>query len=137
MVRARGGAVAYSKCTPYAQCVRRVAPRADGSVQRKLGKRWARDVGGNLDDCVSITVREWYRPPRGVNGAADPLGEIAVSSAVHAFSTFAQENLDLIEEGAHRVALATVVGSVVLGIAAVLAGARLVLRRRCDREPHR
>ena len=41
------------------------------------------------------------------------------------FSTFAQESLDLLEEGSHRIALAAVGGNVVLGLAAVYVGARL------------
>ena len=41
------------------------------------------------------------------------------------FSTFAQESLDLFEEGNHRVALASIGGSVILGLAAVYLGARL------------
>jgi CrcB protein len=41
------------------------------------------------------------------------------------FSTFAQESLDLLEEGSHRIALAAIGGNVVLGLAAVYIGARL------------
>ena len=41
------------------------------------------------------------------------------------FSTFAQESLDLLEEGNHRIALASIGGSLLLGLAAVYVGARL------------
>jgi CrcB protein len=41
------------------------------------------------------------------------------------FSTFAQENFDLIEGGHSRVALAAIAANVLLGLAAVYAGARL------------
>ena len=41
------------------------------------------------------------------------------------FSTFAQEGLDLFEEGRSAVALAYVLGSVVVGLLAVHVGARL------------
>jgi CrcB protein len=41
------------------------------------------------------------------------------------FSTFAQETLDLIEEGDHAIALAAIAANVLLGLVAVYAGARL------------
>ena len=41
------------------------------------------------------------------------------------FSTFAQETLDLFKEGDNTVALATIAANVLLGLAAVYAGARL------------
>ncbi len=41
------------------------------------------------------------------------------------FSTFAQETLSLIDDGAHKVALATIAANVLVGLAAVWAGARL------------
>ena len=41
------------------------------------------------------------------------------------FSTFAQESLDLLQEGNQRIALAAVGGNVALGLAAVYLGARL------------
>ena len=41
------------------------------------------------------------------------------------FSTFAQENLDLVEGGHSRIALAAIAANVLLGLAAVYAGARL------------
>jgi CrcB protein len=41
------------------------------------------------------------------------------------FSTFAQETLNLIEEGDNRIAFATIAANVILGLAAVWAGARL------------
>jgi fluoride exporter len=41
------------------------------------------------------------------------------------FSTFAQETLDLLEEGHNRVALAAVAANVLIGLLAVFAGARL------------
>jgi CrcB protein len=41
------------------------------------------------------------------------------------FSTFAQETLDLVKEGDNTVALATVAANVLVGLAAVYAGARL------------
>jgi CrcB protein len=41
------------------------------------------------------------------------------------FSTYAQETLDLMEEGKAGVALLYAVGSAVLGVAAVVAGMRM------------
>jgi CrcB protein len=41
------------------------------------------------------------------------------------FSTFAQETLNLIEEGDNRIAFATIAANVILGLGAVWAGARL------------
>lgn len=41
------------------------------------------------------------------------------------FSTFAQETLDLVEEGDNGLVLATIAGNVVLGIVAVWMGARV------------
>ncbi|MGI8974844.1 MAG: fluoride efflux transporter CrcB [Gaiella sp.] len=41
------------------------------------------------------------------------------------FSTFAQETLNLVEEGDNKIALATVLANVILGIVAVFVGARL------------
>ncbi len=41
------------------------------------------------------------------------------------FSTFAQETLDVIEEGDHAIALATIGANVILGLVAVYIGSRL------------
>ena len=41
------------------------------------------------------------------------------------FSTFAQETLNLIEEGDNRIAFATIAANVILGLVAVYVGARL------------
>jgi CrcB protein len=50
---------------------------------------------------------------------------IGVLGGYTTFSTFAQEGLDLFEEGRSAVALAYVLGSVVVGLLAVHVGARL------------
>lgn len=80
----------------------------------------------NLSGCLAVgfiivTLVDRHQAPQWLRGAL----VIGFCGGYTTFSTFAQESLNLIEQGNNKIALASITANVMLGLAAVWAGAHL------------